>query len=264
MPASELDAIALDHAQIMRAAGMRADPWQARVLRRRYQRLILNIARQVGKSTVIACWALIEMLYYAPALVLVLGPSERQSKELIRTVDKVRKTLGVAVDPERQSTTSMEFLTGSRIVALPSKEANIRGLAAVKLLVLDEASRIPDDVYNAVKPMLAVSQGRVALLSTPFGKRGFFHKEWTEGESWERIKVTAYECSRYDAAALELEKRSIPDSWFRQEYLCEFADNDSSMFRYEDVEAAMSDEVLPLFGLPQQTSVTDSVRPLFQ
>lgn len=259
---NELLAIALDHSLIMRVAGMTPDPWQARILRRRYPRLILNCARQSGKSTVLACWLLIEMMYYAPSLVLVLGPSERQSKELIRTVDRVRKALGVAVDPEQQSTTSMEFLSGSRVVALPSKEANIRGLANVALLVLDEASRIPDDVYNAVKPMLMISHGRIALLSTPFGKRGFFHKEWTEGEEWERIKVTGYECSRYTKEALELERRNIPESWFRQEYMCEFADTDDAVFRYEDIQAAMSDDVEPLFG---SASYQDAkVRPLFQ
>ena len=40
--------------------------------------------------------------------------------------------------------------------------------------------------------MLAVSGGRIILLSTPFGKRGFFHHEWTEGgPEWERVMVTA-------------------------------------------------------------------------
>ena len=256
-------AIAIDPALMMRVAGMPPDPWQAKILRNRYPRLILNCARQSGKSTVLACHALHEMLYYAPALVLVLGPSERQSKELIRTINSIRQCMGVSVDPERQSMTSMEFLSGSRIVALPSTEKNIRGLAAVKLLVLDEAARIADEIYHAVKPMLQISRGRLALLSTPFGKRGFFHKEWTEGEAWERIQVTAPECSRYTSEALELERRSVPDNWFRQEYMCEFADTDDAVFRFDDVNAAMSDDVVPLFG--QLLNAQDAgVRPLFQ
>jgi len=29
--------------------------------------------------------------------------------------------------------------------------------------------------------MLAVSGWRIVMLSTPFGNRGFFYKEWSEG-----------------------------------------------------------------------------------
>ena len=62
------------------------------------------------------------------------------------------------------------------------------------MLVVDEAARVADDLYYAIRPMLAVSQGCMVCLSTPWGKRGFFHKEWTEGEGWERTKITAYDC----------------------------------------------------------------------
>jgi len=223
--------------------------------------MILNCARQVGKTTVLACHIVHEVLYHAPALVLVLGPAERQSKELIRSVSRIRDSMGLQYDPDRQSMTSMEFLNGSRVVALPSKEGNIRGLAAVTLLVMDEASRIPDEVYNAVKPMLSISRGRLALLSTPNGKRGFFHKEWTEGEGWERFKVTAYECSRYSPEQLALEKRSQPANWFQQEYLCEFSDTEGMIFSYEDIQRAVSSDVLPLFN----TNMGDAdVKPLYQ
>jgi len=42
-------------------------------------------------------------------------------------------------------------------------------------------ARVPDDVYAAVQPMLAVSQGRLICLSTPCG-RGFSYKAWADGE----------------------------------------------------------------------------------
>jgi hypothetical protein len=36
--------------------------------------------------------------------------------------------------------------------------------------------------------MLAVSCGRIVLLSTPFSNRGFFCKEWSEGgEGWRKV-----------------------------------------------------------------------------
>ena len=73
-----------------------------------------------------------------------------------------------------ESRLSIELETGSRIVSLPGREATIRGFSGVHLLVVDEAARVADELYQAVRPMLAVSGGRIVLLGTPFGKRGFF------------------------------------------------------------------------------------------
>ena len=56
-------------------------------------------------------------------------------------------------------------------MALPGDEETIRGHSGAALLVLDEASRIPDVLYKAVRPILAVSGGTRMALSTPFGAR---------------------------------------------------------------------------------------------
>lgn len=255
-------AIGLDPSMMMVKAGFAPDEWQKKVLRDDAPRLLLNCTRQAGKSTVIACKALKKALYHAPSLVLIVSPSERQSKELLQVVAKVRSSLGVAADPDSDTTTSMRFANQSRIVALPGKEQNLRGLSSVALLIIDEASRVPDDLYRSVRPMVAVSGGEIACLSTPYGKRGFFHKEWTEGQGWVRFRVTGPECPRITAAFLAEEKATLPDSWFQQEYMCEFADTDQSVFRYDDVQAAMSDEVRPLFAVPNVED--DAVTPLFQ
>ncbi|MDQ3175559.1 MAG: hypothetical protein M3Q91_17935, partial [Acidobacteriota bacterium] len=90
-------------------------------------------------------------------------------------------SLPFAVAVASESALELEFSNSSRIVALPGKESTIRGFSGVSLLIVDEASRVPDELYQAVRPMLAVSGGDIVLLSTPFGKRGFFHHEWTEG-----------------------------------------------------------------------------------
>ena len=40
---------------------------------------------------------------------------------------------------------------------------------------------VSEEVYRAVRPMLAVSQGSLWLMSTPYGKRGFFYDAWARG-----------------------------------------------------------------------------------
>ncbi len=258
-------ATALDPALILTRAGMTPDPWQARVLRNRPHRLLLNCSRQIGKSQVTAAMGLDEAMNHAPSLVLVLSPSQRQSGELFRTLMGLHGKIGMAVQPDAESSLRAEFPNGSRIIALPGKdEATIRGFSNVSLLIIDEASRVPDDLYNAVKPMLAVSNGRLIVLSSPFGKRGFFFKEWTEGTGWEKISITAEQCPRISKEFLESERRALPEPWFRQEYFCEFAETEGAAFSYDDIARAFDDpSIRPLMQLNADDGVfDDGVLPL--
>lgn len=248
MLASDL-ALALDPALLFeRINGAVPDPWQAQLLRSPSRRSILNCSRQAGKSTSTACLALHTALYAPGALVLLLSRALRQSQELFRKVLSGYRALGRPIAPEAESALQLELETGSRIIALPGNEATIRSYSGVALLVIDEAARVPDDLYRSVRPMLAVSGGRLILLSSPFGKRGFFYEEWTNGgASWQRYEVPATACPRIPADFLEEEKRTL-GPWFDQEYGCQFLDDAFSVFSYDAVMGALSSDVLPLFG----------------
>lgn len=243
-------ALALDPVRMARRVGFDPDPWQADLLRSDAQQTILNCSRQSGKSTTTAVLATHEAEYRPESLILLLSPSLRQSQELFRKVKDTRLALGADACPvAKESALRVELANGSRIVCLPGKEATIRGYSGVRLLVVDEASRVPDDLYQAVRPMLAVSGGRLVLLSTPFGTRGFFHHEWTEGgPSWQRVQVTAADCPRIPPAWLAAERATIGEWWYRQEYLCEFVATLDQVFGYELVTDAVNVDLEPLFG----------------
>jgi hypothetical protein len=71
--------------------------------------------------------------------------------------------------------------------------------------------------------MLAVSNGRITCLSTPYGKRGFFYNAWAKGgDDWARIEIPAQRIARISPEFLASERRSLGESWFRQEYCCSF------------------------------------------
>ncbi|HMF10714.1 MAG TPA: hypothetical protein VKE94_00360, partial [Gemmataceae bacterium] len=113
--------------------------------------------------------------------------------------------------------------TGSRIVSLPCQADTIRRYANVQVLIIDEAARVPDNLYRPVRPMLATSGGPLVCLSTPNGRHGFFHEEWTNGgPGWHRIEVPASQVPRISAEFLEDERRALGEQWFRQEYCCSF------------------------------------------
>jgi hypothetical protein len=208
--------------RVMRTLGLEPDGWQVEVLESTSSRLLLNCCRQAGKSTVVAMLGLVQALFVPDTKVLLVSRSHRQSRELFRLVTGFFERLR---EPLRRRQTREELVlgNGSRIVCLPCKEETIRGYAHVNLLVLDEAARVPDDLYRAVRPMLAVSKGRLICLSTPYGPRGFFHDAWVNGQDdWMRVEVPAEKVSRISAGFLEEERRAMGESWFRQEYCCSF------------------------------------------
>lgn len=226
------------------------DPWQEKVLQWSGDRLLLNCCRQSGKSTTTSVLALHQAVFFPKSLVLLVSPSLRQSGELFKKVKDFFALLPVKPELVEDNRLSLQLANGSRIVSLPSKEQNIRGFSAPSLVIEDESSRVPDDLYLSVRPMLAVSGGRLVLMSTPWGKRGHFFEAWENGGAvWERIKVTAYDCPRISPEFLAEEKASMPANWFAAEYLGEFTETEDNVFRYEDIQRAMSDDVQPLFSI---------------
>src|SRR5258708_1172854 len=225
----------LDPVRMALAASLDPDPWQAKLLRSQTQRVLVNCSRQSGKSTTTAILADHTELYEPGSTILLLSPSLRQSGELFRKCMDVYRALDRPVPSEAETALKLELENESRIVSLPGKEGTVRGISKVKLLIIDEASRVPDELYKAVRPMLAVSGGRLVLLSTPFGTRGFFWEAWKNREKWDYYEVPATECPRISPEFLEEEKESMGDWFFQQEYLCKFMDAQDAAFRSEDI-----------------------------
>lgn len=236
-------AMALDPALMAREAGIEPDPWQSTFLRSQSSRILLNCSRQVGKSTTTAVLADHTAFYEPGSLILLLSPSLRQSQELFRKCLDVYRALDRPVPALAENALSLELENSSRIVSLPGKEGTIRGLSGVRLLIIDEGSRVPDPLYKSVRPMLAVSGGRLVVLSSPFGTRGFFWEAWKNRANWDYYEVPATECPRISPAFLEEERESMGDWWFQQEYMCKFMDAQGAAFRSEDIERIVSQEV---------------------
>lgn len=242
-------AVAIDPVELARRAGFEPDDWQAKLLRSDATQILLNCSRQSGKSTVAALLAAYEMMVHAGALVLVLAPSLRQAQELQRKMRSIVAALGdLAPKIANVSALALELANGSRVVVLPGSEATVRGYSSVSLLIVDEASRIPDELYAALRPMLAVSRGRLIMLSTPWRKLGAFYDAWTNGgDAWHRVRLPASECPRISREWLEQERRSLPAHVFAMEYDCQFADTTDQVFDSDIIRRALSAEVRPLF-----------------
>ena len=168
-----------------RIAGLTLDPWQRDVLLSAAPRLLLNATRQSGKSTVAALKAAWTVLQ--GGLAVVVSPSLRQSGFLFRKLSRHLVASNAAF--RRETMTEVELVSGGLAVSLPGdRPAMLRGLSlrydGPAVLLVDEASRVRDELWATISPMLAAAPAaQQILLSTPAGAGGEFHRAWTSGEA---------------------------------------------------------------------------------
>jgi len=248
MSPEKLLALALDPSLILQARGLPPDPWQRDLPLSCERQVLLDCSRQSGKSTVVSALALHTALFNPKALVLLLSPSQRQSDEIFRNVTEPYNGVGRPVRATYETQLRLELENGARIICLPGKEETIRSYSGVNLLVLDEAARVPDDLYRSVRPMLAVSHGRLIALSTPFGRRGWFYQEWEGDGPWKRVCVTYHDCPRITEEFIAEEERSLGRNWVDQEYRCLFTAMEGLV--YPDFPYCVTEEWPTPAGIP--------------
>ena len=139
--------------------GFHADELQAELLRSLAKRGILNCSRQWGKSTLAAIKAIHRANTIAGSLVIIASPTARQSGEFLEKVRVLLGESGIGFRGDGHNRMSLRFPNGSRIVGLPGKHGTVRGFSKVSLLLIDEAAWVPDALYKALRPMLAVGDG---------------------------------------------------------------------------------------------------------
>lgn len=191
-------------------------------------------------------------LYRRDSLVLIIAPGQRQAEEFLKTARGIYRAAGKPVTTTADSATTLELANGSRIVALPGTETTTRGFAGAKLLIIDEAARVDDDVFAGVLPMVA-SDGTVAVLSTPWGQRGFFFEHWDDTTNgWERHRITVYDSAQWNAERIDEVRRSVGRFVFASDYEAQFTDTEQQVFTTSAVRAAFDNRLTPLFpnGVP--------------
>ena len=249
----------IDPIALAQSMGFTPDHWQRRILETTKRQTIILCSRQSGKSATASLKAIIAAAKLPNFTCLIISPGERQSGLTLKKAKDFYRQMGEPAGRRKWNDFSIEFENGSGIYALPGSEDTIRGFSAVNLILVDEASRVPDATYHAVRPMLAVSGGEIILMSTPFGKRGFFYEQWIQSQhdpSWERIgPIIATDIPRITPEFLAGERRALPKLWYQQEYECQFLEGLNSVFSLDEVLRAMSDTTVePLFAMPGITA----------
>ena len=203
-----------------RIAGLTLDPWQRDVLLSAAPRLLLNATRQSGKRQ----WP-----RSRPPGRFWRAASPWWSRRRCDSPASCSESSPATLSPLRPPSgarrmTEVELVSGGLAVSLPGdRPAMLRGLSlrheGPAVLLVDEASRVRDELWATISPMLAAAPAaQQILLSTPAGASGEFHRAWNSGEDWERVQITADQCPRISAEHLAAERIRLGDALYRQEY----------------------------------------------
>jgi hypothetical protein len=226
------------------------DDWQMEFLRNLYLNKVLRSGRQVGKSTIVSIGAGEFALKNSKKNIMIIASVERQAQLLFEKVlsyihaKAKNQILGGKDKPTRHKLT---LKNGTRIYCLPTGDTGygIRGYT-IDLLIADEAAFIGEDVWTAVTPMMAVTKGKMWLLSTPLGKKGYFYRCFDD-ENFEKYHIRSTECPRRDEEFLKQEEKRMTKAQFAQEYLGEFIDQYHQFFPDDLIKNCMTGKRKDMF-----------------
>lgn len=219
------------------------DDWQVEILKTEGN-ICLRSGRQVGKSTVIAVKAGEYAVTKPKSSIMIISATERQayllfSKVLLYISDVYPQF--IKKGRERPTKKEIKLLNGSIIRCLPTGAdgLGIRGYTN-NLLIADEAAFIPEEVWAAVTPSLSTTGGQIILLSTPFGRKGYFYNCFND-PFFTKFHISTREVAEkrqepqrtFMLNNLEAEKSRMTKLQFIQEYEGEFIDELRQFFPTE-------------------------------
>ena len=101
-------------------------------------------------------------------------------------------------------------------------------------LICDEFAFFKPEAWNEVlKATVLVRGKKVLILSTPKGKNQFYNlfNLAEHNKNYISFRGSSYDNPFIDPEEIKEAQRNLPDHVFKQEYLAEFLDNGSSVFR---------------------------------
>ena len=217
--------------------------YQKEFLRDNNKRIVIRSGRQIGKSTMTAIKALHRAIQRPKQQILVLAPSQRQSALLFNKIldfinyNKLIQTLFI----DRQTMTMLFFKNGSSIYVVPAgfRGETIRGFSP-HLIIIDEAAFVDDEVFVAVEPSIAATNGDLWLLSTPYGKRGKFYESFHD-KDYSSYHLKSDVSPLITTEFLNHEHSIMTDNDYRQEYEGEFIDEADNFFTHELIHSCIAD-----------------------
>lgn len=205
------------------------------VLKDNDQVIVLK-ARQLGFTTLVACYSLWFALFHTDKNILVIATKQETAKNLITKSRFAFDHLPVWLKSKcvENNKLNLVFSNGSQIKAVSSATDSGRS-EAVSILIVDEAAFIEnaEEIWISAQATLSTG-GRSIIISTPNGVGNFFHQTWAKSEAgqnnFKRIHLDWRNHPERDEEWHEKELRTLGPRGFRQEHEAEFLGSGNTVF----------------------------------
>jgi len=200
------------------------------------QNCFLLCGRQVGKTTAMSIKA-VELCvnhFKQGENILICSITEKQAyRMLAKALSYAETKYYTKIDYEKENRPTMHriiFKNGTGIYCFAAGETGegLRG-DTIKKLMIDEGSRMSEEFFISVEPMLSITRGSMDIASTPFGKtypdgsEKYFYK-CSKDKSFKPFYVSAEDCPRHAKEWLLSQKEKMTKLAYAQEYLAIFTD----------------------------------------
>lgn len=197
--------------------------------------VVCKAHRQAGKSYMCEGVLLHYAINYPRTTSAVISPTLNQSRNIFKELVSAIYESGI-IKRKNETLLEIELINDSRIFFRSSEMGEaLRGYHIDGVLVMDEASYLPDDVVQLVLPWVQVAKAPLLIVSTPKLKTGFFFRYYNMGIEGTNNIVTI-DWNDYDTSALltkeqiDTYRKVLSPNQFKSEILGEFLDMEGMVF----------------------------------
>jgi hypothetical protein len=220
---------------------------------------IAACGRRWGKTEAAAVDAATMAIACPGTVQMIVSPTYDQSRLIFNHVERLALSSELTRRLTRVTRTPYPRLSiGSSVIMARTADddgRNLRGHSADRVIV-DEAAYVRDSVITEViSPMLADRDGGLVMVSTPFGKNHFYRaflrgsshlcstcRSGTVGEqeiSCASFRFPSWANPHISRDYIERQRLELSARQFAVEYEAQFLDDQSSVFLWREIEAAV-------------------------
>lgn len=247
-------------------------PWQLEVLEQynlRCRRISLRSGHRVGKTTLLAWMILHHILFYAPQKTQVTAPTEKQLynalwAEVKKWHMKLPESRASLIEIKHDRAELVEARGISFTTCATSRAETPEALAGVHsdwvLLIADEASGVPEPVFESAVGSMAGENAMTILTGNPVRTQGLFFDTHTklQGDgtkgTWKCFHVSCLDVPGQvsDDFVQDIKLRYGENSnAFRVRVLGEFpVSDDDTVIPFDLVESSLHRDVKPVLSQP--------------
>lgn len=202
------------------------------------RKVLLNTARQVGKTLTMSCYAVWQAIFYPNKIIAILANRGATAREILRKCQDIYESLPIWLQQgvEEFNKTKMILENGSIIMAESTSASAIRGYT-LNLIILDEfafvSNTLAEEFFTAVYPTISSGEStQIFVASTPCGLNHFY-KMYTDGvegrNGFKVLKITWDQVPGRTKAWAEDQRRVLGDSKFMQEMEADFQGSSNTL-----------------------------------